>query len=391
MLAQYVVGADVKLTTIMIAILILGTGAAAQTLRDAGPPAEFPPATYKGKQYVDSRGCVYIRAGIDGNVTWVPRVTRNRKLVCGYEPSLSSADLARGGPAMPVNDAPPIILTLDPAKTPKTEANAGKPVPAAKPEAAPKTPVRTATAKPAKPAKPVATGGAASAGVDLPQNARVVRRHVFEARQNTRNVTVPRGYKPVWTDDRLNPRRAERTLAPTVAVVPPAVPRGYRPVWTDGRLNPQRAAAGQGADDMNRVWTQTVPRTLIRQKAANRAVRLTDDAREGHSPYWTPSVQETRLARISTRSEPQGGHRKAPSPQRPAFVRVADFSDAAKARNLAQVLARQGVPMRLGRSNRSGREIRVVLAGPFVTAAQTDQAVKTLRRAGYSGLRVLNR
>ena len=62
-----------RITTI-IAATLLATGALtldvqAQPLSEARPPAEFPPASYQGLQYVDSRGCVYIRAGIDGDVS----------------------------------------------------------------------------------------------------------------------------------------------------------------------------------------------------------------------------------------------------------------------------------------------------------------------------------
>jgi hypothetical protein len=66
--------------------LVLGFAAPAQA-RDPIQPAELPPDDYAGLQYVDSKGCVFVRAGADGEVLWVPRVSRDGKSVCGNPPS----------------------------------------------------------------------------------------------------------------------------------------------------------------------------------------------------------------------------------------------------------------------------------------------------------------
>ncbi|MDX1785144.1 MAG: hypothetical protein R3210_03370, partial [Roseovarius sp.] len=104
---------------IALAVIVASCGlgyAQAKALKDAGEPAEFPPSSYTGRQYVDSKGCVFIRAGIDGNVTWVPRVSRGRQTVCGYQPSLAKAPAP--APAAKPATKPASVVAAAPAPKP---------------------------------------------------------------------------------------------------------------------------------------------------------------------------------------------------------------------------------------------------------------------------------
>lgn len=146
----------------------LAAAVKAQSLRNVDTPNEFPPAFYKGKQYVDSKGCVYIRAGVDGNVTWVPRMTRDRKVICGYKPtnpnaapSTTSAAKLDKNVVVIEPAAPPSTSALDkvlkPASPPKsttaTTATAAPKPPAAKPKPKPTTTASAAAPAPAPAAK----------------------------------------------------------------------------------------------------------------------------------------------------------------------------------------------------------------------------------------------
>lgn len=91
-------------------VLLAGSAAIAEPLR----PAEMPPASFAGQQYVDSKGCMFVRAGRDGEVLWIPRVSRQGVPICGNPPSGGRVPVVEEGGVQPV----PL------AETPKTEAAA---------------------------------------------------------------------------------------------------------------------------------------------------------------------------------------------------------------------------------------------------------------------------
>lgn len=99
------------------AVLVGSTASAREPIR----PAELPSDSYAGQQYVDSRGCLFLRAGSGGRTVWVPRVTRQGVAVCGYPPSGNRVPVVEEGasPSSPVPSSPAPQDT--PAKAPATE------------------------------------------------------------------------------------------------------------------------------------------------------------------------------------------------------------------------------------------------------------------------------
>ncbi|MCB4455401.1 SPOR domain-containing protein [Leisingera sp. McT4-56] len=439
-----------KITRIIALAIIAGAAGAAgiqaQTLRDSSPPAEYPPLSYKGKQYVDSRGCIYIRAGIDGNVAWVPRVNRSRKQLCGYaptrlagttkqrpvaaapelitlEPSQQPAQTAAAKPAAAAPapetaaSAPPkVVTTAKPVRAPQAAAVAAvsaAPKPAAK-EVVQVTPKPAPAAAPAaaaqKPAGSTACAGLSdisrqytnSSGVrcgpqeeapvsyDGPQssvkltpNTRVVQKHIYQDRRLANSFTVPKGYRPVWTDGRLNPQRAVRTVRPAVVTGFSQAPAGYEVVEReDGRMNPLRGSrTAEGDAQMARIWTNGVPRRLVHLPLDRRVVKLPREARR------SPAETQPSGLRLSTRSAAgAAAPQKSAAAQR--YVRAATYADAGQAKAAARRLASAGLTVRLGTVSRKGQPFKVVLAGPYRDSSQAAAALAKAQAAGFSGARL---
>ncbi len=80
-------------------LFLAGTASEAEPLR----PAELPPPEYAGLQYVDSKGCMFARAGDGSEVLWIPRVSRDGVADCDNPPSGQRVPVDEGALVQPAS------------------------------------------------------------------------------------------------------------------------------------------------------------------------------------------------------------------------------------------------------------------------------------------------
>jgi hypothetical protein len=380
------------------------SAASAQSM--AGP-AENPPSSFRGSQYVDSRGCVFLRAGIGGRVSWVPRISRDRKALCGPSPAAAAREVAAATAAPVVAPAPRQV----PRQVQREAVGA---------------PMRTIASQLPRVAVPVVRAPApqrAATRVDIPLPTAVQRRNgcpasspygapvtltdgrrsllcssnpnfnvqaALSAVQAQRNVPLARsapthtpqiaggydGYTPrrpaVGQAGRVPqagyaPRPADQVYAPSVAndgytprrgTARPAadfeIPKGYKKAWMDDRLNPNRGIGSRrGEAQQDQVWTRDVPAKLVVDAPKQRRV------------YATSGSNAPQRAR--------GGY----------YVQVGTFGEAANAARSAARLQGMGLPVAKSRITSKGRAMQIVMAGPFRDAGSAQAALSQARRSGF--------
>lgn len=418
--------------------------AGAKTLANADGPAEIPPASFKGKQYVDSRGCVYIRAGIDGRVNWVPRVTRDRKVICGFRPTLGAASQVAAA-AAPKPAQKPVQITLEPEPTAKPAPapkptpkparvavkEAPKPAPAVSQVAAPKPAAKPATKvsrpapvaapaprpvvkkakKPAKPA-PAPSVQVAENGHGCSNFSRISAQLMQHSDYPVR--CGPQAANPSAFTGRYNTRlpavRGPALNGDTMNLQGEGVrhgPQDESPAQFKGRYN-TRLPASPGPIRYQESMKRQDPALVRRRQVATNyrsGFTPTPQAQVGAAmpqipPGYRPAWKDDRLnpyraqsvkivtqqaeqpaQRISTRSAPA-----QPSLKRDvirASVQVGVYRDRASAQTIARKVRRMGLPVRIGILNRGNEELRLVLAGPFNTDSGLTAALGKVKRAGY--------
>jgi hypothetical protein len=379
----------------------------AQTLAQIGQPAERPPASFKGAQYVDSRGCVFMNASYGGAAQWVARVDRKHKVLCGYPPTFGpkpAIEVAEDvAPMAPVVKAAPVVVTaapvvVRPVNNPPMATVASammppdmvevKPVPKEPLEHAPTGLVASLPTPPQSYDRVVSAGppqGKIGCFTDAPV-AEVVRlRNGGTAVVCTRGDGTLNGWRsPIYPRsagvgaalrDPVQVARADNAGVARVAAVAPSyasaqvpdvvVPKGYKLAWEDDRLNPMRGvgtAEGQAAQDQ--LWTQKVPAQLITdvQKAKTHK-------RKPVASVTVSSMGQTEAAPKAAR----GG----------AWVQIGTFGVPANAAGAAAQLQALGLPVAKSKLNRGGKALQIVMAGPFGSGADAQAALRMVRGAGF--------
>jgi len=427
----------------VLMMLSLGMAAplGAKSLSEAENPAEFPPADYNGRQYVDSAGCVYVRAGFDGNVKWVPRVTRQRQVVCGQTPTFARAQPATVAPAprpaVAANRPAPVATTPRPAPRVAAAAPQRRAAPAAAPRptqarrvAAPQA-LAAPTIEIVRAPHPPKVGTQAARGCS--GGDKLTQRYTNPgARCGPQQQSPSSGFRVVQGGTALAAGQGGviqitgASGAKRVVPVAPKVPHGFRPAWEDGRLNPYRgvptftnspnvAHGGpiviSGAPGFNRgtsgtdhgydlAWTKNPPHLLFDRRSGLVVGHEFPQLKYPNTSLnaattSTKSTVRTQGAVISTKAAP----RPAPSvvvptvPRQAAVVaptlahrhvQVATYASMAAAQADAQRLANAGLPTRIGKYTRDGQRRQVIVLGPFSSAGALNSALGTARSYGFT-------
>lgn len=328
-------------------------------------PAELPPEGFTALQFIDSRGCVFERAGDD----WVARVDGNGNAFCGYPPSLS----VRRGAA----DAPPGLrpeTSPDPAERMSralteivtTQLEEGELVTDPQPQVETPAPAKPAAEAP----KSDLVQQIGAAIEDAPKVENVLNQGL---RSNPRLCELL-GYQE---QDGVEPgfgADPTRGFCNTAKVDDDRLRRIARPLGaTDGAPSrPSQRVATLAQPGADRAPARSeVGRAAPAEKPGTKPGAIAD---AGKAVAEKPRQDEGARADKDESRIPAGAR----------FVQIGLYTDPAAAKAGIDRLRALGYPVSRGRSTIQGRDHEVILAGPFNSRARVVSALSDIRKKGFA-------
>ncbi|MFG6079455.1 SPOR domain-containing protein [Paracoccus litorisediminis] len=345
-------------------------------------PAELPPPDFPGRQYIDSKGCVFQRVN-DG---WSARLARDGSPTCGYPPSLS----IRGA------DGRPKLQALDPdagktraqilneklARTVLTNLQPGELVgdpqsPEVLPDMGPEH-ASTAPLDDLKAALRAAPAIRAEMSREIHPNLRLCRLLGHDSRAGGKDTRDPtQGFCAGLRTPDLSRLAFARPLGRAKSA--PAV--SSKPTASTAK---PKAEAKAPPKQVPKV--KSVP-------AVAKAIAENKKSTQAQSPAKVQPVKQpiAAQAKPAAAKEPPKEPEKAPAkPQAPAVpkgarhVQITSFKTSAEAAELARRVAMLGYPVLRARLAERGADTQILLAGPFASPDALSQALAKLRKAGFA-------
>ena len=401
-----------KMISVAVVAAVFGAASAqAQSVARVGGPANLPPVGFEGQQWVDNRGCVFLKAGYGGQVNWVPRVGRDRRAMCGYPPTgttraaievATEAEMAAPAAVAEAAPAPRVMAAVEPVVPRAQVALRPAPVLADPLVLAPKPSTRPAPYVEVAPSggyEVVASGGPSRGQIGCHSSAPVAER--VKTRNGGTVVVCTRGDGTLtgWRPP-IYPQGAGVGAALTDPVVAsrgdhgaghfshgvsgrdgdgysqghavPTPPKGYKLAWKDDRLNPKRGkGTAQGWADQDQVWTRKVPSELVADQPTKQRKKKVVYVQSG-TTVITSTKGQAATAPVEKKVT-KGG----------AFVQVGTFGVVANADGAAARLQGMGLPVARAKITSGGRAMQIVMAGPFGSVADAAAALSMARKAGF--------
>lgn len=353
-------------------------------LRNSDEPANLPPAEFAGRQFVDARGCVYVRSGYAGRVTWVPRLASPKRRVhlCSkdFPPTFPNAVVAEAKTERPKRLAGLFSGRKD--RKPKPEAapvikeqDVAIVAPQPEPPIVPRAEIRPLEVVPAAPEPDVGAivpnaeeliqpgvETTAPVGLSVAQQRRLAREARAAERKAAREARAQARAQAA----------AERDAARAQAVAEKQADQAA--------LQTARAEA-EAQRQAEREASQLAQQQKEAARAAERQARAAEEAAEQdrlaaqRAAEQAAAEEQRKLAALSVEI-PRG-----------IFVRVGSFDDPDKAENTRTTFRRSG------HSGYAALEdgYTVVYVGPFRTEGAAKAAFYQARGSGFPNARIITR